>query len=153
MKKQIIIGLAAVAVLVALLYPQPIWVRIGLAKWKWHEKDIEFYGKVVDPDNTPVEGALVTVNVPKQVGFMAARRRPAAVITDNNGRFEVSRHTYRAWRLRGSFLFIEDIQKEGFGFSKTGETCTFEYRSDYTDCHLPKKEEPVVFHMTRLDQL
>ena len=71
MKKQIIIGLAAVAVLVALLYPQPIWVRIGLAKWKWHEKDIEFYGKVVDPDNTPVEGALVTVNVPKQVGLMA----------------------------------------------------------------------------------
>ncbi len=147
--KQIFLTILLLLVIVALFYPQPIWVRIALAKWRWGENAVEFYGKVVDQNNKPIADAVVSVTVPIQTGFKTQDLKAAQIRTDNSGLFSVSKQTYHAWRLRSSFLYIDNIEAPGYLFSRDENAWTYEYRSDSPDSHHPDKNNPVIFYLQK----
>ena len=128
-------------------------VQKMIDKWKTGESDILFYGKIVDQTGMPVSGVTVEVDVPEQTGFMKTAPRKQKIVSDENGYFEVTAKTYGRGQLKGSFLSIENITKAGFEYIRgTDPNMDFCYRDEYTYRHVPKKDQPVVFHIRRKEE-
>lgn len=119
-------------------------------EWSVSAGEIVFYGKVVDQYNQPVAGVTISVNTPIPVGYMQARPRRCQVQSDNEGRFEVTKRSFGLNALKGSFLFIDSIEKNGYEYIRgTDPNLGFSYRHGYTDKHLPDSKNPIVFHIRK----
>jgi len=139
----IVAGILAVIVLM---------IAARLAFWSLTgQTEILFFGKVADQQGAPIAGARVTVNARESIWIMWARDRRATVTTDNQGRFAVSRHTYAKVFLRGCFLFIENIEKPGYAFSRPDNPTTFDFQRSHVDRHNPRVTAPVLFSMIKGD--
>ena len=121
----------------------------SLEQWKANEGDVLFYGKVVDQFTNPVAGVDVEVDVPEQTGFMQQASRKKIIATDSNGEFEVSSKTYGVQNLKGSFLIIEKMNKDGCEFVRANFTNSFTFQKGYTDIHVPDKNKPVVYQLRK----
>lgn len=121
----------------------------SLDQWKANEGNILFYGKVVDQFTNPVVAADVEVDVPEQTGFMQRESRKKTIVTDSSGEFEVSAKTYGVRNLKGSFLFIENISKDGYESVRHDSMTSFTYQKGYTDCYIPDKTQPVVYQLRK----
>jgi len=126
-------------------------IRRMLEDWSSAANEIVFYGKVVDQNGSPVSGAVVSANAPTPIGYLQDRARKCLVHSDAAGRIEVTRESFGLDVLKGSFLFIDSIEKDGYEYEPgtNPETC-FSYRQGYTDRHTPAPMSPVVFRMRKL---
>lgn len=124
-------------------------VAVRLGKWKAKEPAIVFYGQVVDQGGRPVDAATVHVNAPEQTGFRKQEARRTTVLTSEDGHFEVDAKLYGIPRLRGSFLVIEKIEKEGCEYIRPILPVDFTYRLDRKDRFKPDRKEPVTFCVRR----
>ncbi len=137
----IVAGILAVIVLIT---------AARLALWSLTgQTEILFYGKVSDQQGAPIAGARVTVNARESIWMMWARDRLATVTTDNQGRFAISHHTYSTLFLRGCFLFIENIEKPGYTFSRADNPTSFDFQRSHVDRHNPRMTAPVLLCMTK----
>lgn len=129
-------------------------VQRKLEQWKSGEGDILFYGKVIDQTGASVPGVTIGIDVPEQTGYMQRASRKQTTVTDQNGRFEVSPKTYGLSQMKGSFLFIESITKDGYeSVRDSSSRMSFIYRGGDVDRHVPQKEHPVVFQIRKKEAL
>ena len=127
-------------------------VQRKLEQWKAGEGDVLFYGKVVDQTGSPVLGAIIGIDVPEQAGYMQRTSRKQTVVTDAKGCFDVSSKTYGIGELKGSYLFIESISKAGYEYiAGSASSSSFTYRGGDTDHHMPRKNQPVIFKMRKIE--
>lgn len=106
-------------------------------RWQWNVA-INFYGKVVDENDRPVEG--VTINCiwtdSSQKGTSHATLK-----TDKNGSFALVEKTGKALQVR--------IEKEGY-YNLRENPISFEYADFYEeDYHIPDPKKPVIFHLRK----
>lgn len=110
------------------------------------DTSIHFYGRVVDQNGDPVEGARVAVGIRRfslfGPFFMGSKNLRA--FTDREGHFDV-------WELRGSQLFIGEISREGYEFIRNENR-----NNDFTfkglpgePVFIPDKNDPVIFRLRK----
>lgn len=122
------------------------------AQWEWWDAmdksdpdfqwkmPIEFYGKVIDQFDQPVDRAQVELNWTTVVGPTPDPKKN--IFTDANGRFEVT-------GIQGKRLWIA-VDKQGYLFS-TNSVSSFEYAAFYQDnFYVPDPNNPVLFHLHKL---
>lgn len=111
------------------------------------------YGRVIDQHGQPVAGCLVSVNIPKNVGYMQDDARVCRVSTGSDGGFEVSaRWLGLAW-VDASSLYIDDIKKSGYEFVRDENTrLVFFFKQDDYDLYVPNRLEPAIFRMRRKEE-
>ena len=109
---------------------------------------INFYGKVLDDHDQPVQGAEVMLQISR------FSPNPAAVWTavvglslktDKDGNFMVHGE-------RGSSLFVAKIKKEHYDTSPFGHTKTergFHYDQELHVPYVPDSQNPVVYHLRK----
>jgi len=106
-------------------------------QWKM---PIEFYGKVVDQFNQPVDGATVVLNWTTVIGFVPDPK--TNIFTRSDGRFDVN-------GINGKRLWIA-VSKEGY-LPSTNSVASFEYASFYeNNFYVPDRNNPVLFHLHKL---
>lgn len=77
-----------------------------------HDTAVEFYGLVIDQDDKPVSGAVVSWVVGKTGYFSQTRSARGVVMTDNSGLFSVKGQNGRVFNL-------EKIEKQGYAQATT----------------------------------
>lgn len=118
------------------------------------EGEIVFYGKVVDQHGEPVANASVKVSVPtvEKLG-MPMLNREKIIITGNDGRFEVSNKTYSMTHLKGCYLYVKDLTKEGYEkqLQEWGkkEITMFSFSNSNTARFCPDAANPIVYTMRK----
>lgn len=106
-------------------------------QWKM---PIEFYGKVIDQFDQPVERAKVMLNWTTVIGPIPDPK--TNVFTDANGLFEVV-------GIQGKILWIA-VGKQGY-LRSTGSVASFEYAAFYEEnFHVPDPNNPVIFRLQKL---
>jgi len=105
-------------------------------RWDW-KRSIRFFGKVLDENNQPVEGATANFNWSDAEG----EGKQKSAITDQNGRFSLTGEQGKRLQVR--------IEHPRF-YSSTNNPISFEY-ADSSDRHFhrPNSEMPVIFHLKR----
>lgn len=106
--------------------------------WEW-KCPISFYGKVVDQDNNPVEGAHVrfdwTDTSPQGTSIKETT-------SDRGGSFSLEGQ-------HGKFMTV-DVSKDGYYTGRTGNHFDFEYASfSDADYYEPNPRSPVLFHLRK----
>lgn len=106
---------------------------------------IRFYGKVLDQDDRPVEGAEITLQItqfnPLIRGWLTSVKE-IHVKTDLQGCFLVDNENGRS-------LYVKDVQREGYEFSlKQNPDRLYEY-SGSSRSFASVKNNPAVFHVRR----
>lgn len=96
---------------------------------------IEFYGKVIDQDNMPVSQAVVKLRIGSPDGAVFKN-----LITDNNGLFVLK-------DIKGKYLYINKIERDGYEYSKYAEHFSFNYGGDQEAKHIPNQDDPTIFKM------
>ncbi len=112
--------------------------------------DVEFYGKVIDQDGAPVEGAKVEAyassfveSLREQVahGGGKTEKRDFALLSDSKGLFSITGHRARS-------LTFRSIEKDGYTSSKKMPG-GFMFSPTYSSQHTTSSTEPVIFPMWR----
>jgi len=107
---------------------------------------IDFYGKLLDQDDRPIEGAVVTIHVrhfsPIPPFFMGTKYLSSK--TGQDGIFEVHPG-------RGLDLFITEFSKEGYEFrSDMNPEHSFQYGGSGGEVvFVPDRDNPVIFRMRK----
>lgn len=112
---------------------------------KSFDTSIDFYGRVLDQDDRPVEGAVVVVGIRHfslvSTYFMGSKN--IDVKTDQGGFFEISGH-------RGSDVFIGGISREGYEYMLSQNPVnSFDYGGSNEPAFVPDKNDPVIFRMRK----
>jgi len=132
--------------------PQQPYQGLGDSRWPifWAKRakdpdlewktPIEFYGKVVDQDNTPVAGVEVKMNwtdmSPK--GTSEANRT-----TDTGGLFSIT-------DIQGKNFGVISLAKEGYVAFRESNPNSFEYAGFWEPSyHIPDKGKPVLFRLRK----
>ena len=107
-----------------------------------NDQPIVFYGKLIDQNNDPVEGATVTGSVLISTKFMDQRKEDHTTTTGSNGLFQFE-------GLHGMSMGIW-FKKEGYEF--TSNNTSFTYSAMYQDKerHHPDANAPVIFKIWKL---
>ncbi len=108
---------------------------------------IRFYGKVVDNDGNPSEGATVTMGVAHYapVGDPLGGYRTTVVMTEADGTFSLQNQ-------QGRSLGVNTIVKDGYDFIRANGQRLFRYNPVYVDHHIPDPNNPVVFRMRKIGE-
>ena len=103
--------------------------------------DISFYGKVLDNEDMPVEGAYVTAQILTDVNDAEPQR--LIVQSDDKGLFDI--------HASGGILEIISLRKKGyFFFKKQEEQYLYHYQpTDNNPAFIPAEDNPVLFHMDK----
>ncbi len=104
---------------------------------------IKFWGKVMDQDNQPLEGAKISGGVMHGYitisGEGSSKDVKYTVHTDVNGNFTIE-------GMKGFILGIDEVQKEGYELSKQATT-SFSFGVQSPNPFVPDANQPVVFRM------
>lgn len=115
------------------------------------EGEILFFGQVVDQFTNPVAGADVEVSVPVENGWgrpMSYDKR--TLKTDKDGSFEVSSKAYGVSQLKGHYLDIKEIMKDGYGGGwYNGTNNGFSFSLSNSQRFQPDPEHPVIYHLRK----
>ena len=109
------------------------------------DRKIEFYGRVLDQFDRPVDGALVSMGTRhfSIISPMFFSTKNLEVSTDHGGFFEVLGY-------RGSDLFIGKISKDGYEYLRSqNPENSFDYGGTVGPLFVADKVNPVVFRMRR----
>lgn len=118
------------------------------------EKEIEFWGKVIDQHNEPVVGVAVTATITThQIPPLGFKPQPTTIYsanTDGGGVFYIKGRSGRGFT-------IETMKKEGYVLPPALQSRTanlFWYNYDLLDpkCFKADSTSPVVFHMWKIEQ-
>lgn len=125
-------------------------------KWIWWNEQMErdrnfewkmpinFYGKVVDQDDRPVEGAKVTL---QWTDMSAKGTSQRTIFTDSAGRFQLT-------GVSGKNLGVNQIFKEGYYPVTKGIQTGFEYAAFFEPTyHEPDVNSPVVFRLRKAGEI
>jgi len=107
------------------------------------DRKIEFYGRVLDQFDRPVDGALVSMGTRhfSIISPMFFSTTNLEVKTDHAGYFEVSGY-------RGSDLFVGGISREGYEFIRAqNPRDSFAYSGDPP--FIPDRNNPVIFRLRK----
>lgn len=105
-------------------------------KWEW-KVEISFYGRVLDQNNNPVEGAEVVTSWTDLSNEGTSLRE---LVTDGRGDFSLS-------GIHGKHLLVRSIKKRGYELATTNRS-GFEYAAFFDEnYYIPDAQEPVVFRM------
>jgi hypothetical protein len=118
---------------------------------KASNREINFYGKVIDQNGTPIPGVKIKVDISSRSTSMLKvmttgrdlEKEKLIIYSDQNGLFSVT-------DKEGSFLRITDFQKEGYLKSKRYGNLGFRYgqimKGPNTEgFHHPDSNKPVVY--------
>jgi len=144
--KVIIVGIFVMMPIIGLAGEPSIQKKIDnrLEMIKATEDIIEFYGRVVDQYDRPIEGALIVLSV-GQATLLPKSPLKLRVTSDQNGEFGIGGKS-----IKGGMLFIKSIERDGYEFHfSQSEKRGFDYRKDNPHRFLPDKTHPVVFHMRK----
>jgi len=110
------------------------------------DTSVHFYGRVVDQNGDPIAGAQVSVGIRRfsLVGPFFMGSKNIHVETDQDGFFAV-------FQLRGSQLFIGEITRDGYEFSrKENLEDEFTYKGlPGEPVFVPNKNDPVIYRMRK----
>lgn len=112
---------------------------------KSFDTSIHFYGRVLDQDGRPVEGAVVEVGIRhfSLTGTYFMGSKKLEVTTDQGGFFEILGY-------RGSDLFIGGISKDGYEYILSqNRVNSFDYGGSVEPPFIPDEGNPVVFRLRR----
>ena len=124
----------------------------GDLRWTWwnemRKKDpefewkmpINFYGKVVDENDQPVVGAIITL---RWTDLSPDGSSSEDILSDSSGRFSLT-------GKQGKRLVIDNIEKDGYHLSKTQNDFSYVYAAFFEDIfHEAEPDKPVMFRMIR----
>jgi len=107
-------------------------------------RPIEFYGLVVDQDNTPINGAKVTLQIRAMKeatpGVIADLFDDIVVSSDSNGRFALT-------GTKGSVLTVKALEKKGYDPSRKSTNRSFRYWDNEEVRYKSYAGRPEVFRM------
>lgn len=107
-------------------------------KWEW-KIPILFFGKAIDENGQPVDGAEVDC---QWTSFSAAGTSEVHLRTDSQGQFSLK-------DVRGKRLLVR-VSKTGYYSSDLRNQTSFEYANPFEEIyHRPKTESPVLFYLRR----
>ena len=125
-------------------------------KWIWWNEQMErdrnfewkmpisFYGKVVDQDDQPVEGAKVVL---QWTDMSAKGTSERTIFTDSAGRFQLT-------GVSGKRLGVTQVFKDGYYRANKGMQTSFEYAAFFEpDYHQPDANNPVVFRLRKAGEV
>lgn len=125
-------------------------------KWIWWNEQMErdrnfewkmpisFFGKVVDQDDQPVEGAKVVL---QWTDMSAKGTSNRTLFTDATGRFQLT-------GVSGKNLGVNQIFKEGYYLVTKGIQTGFEYAAFFEPIyHQPDVNDPVVFRLRKAGEI
>ena len=116
---------------------RPKGIRTFYSEWSL-QRSINFYGKVMDQHDQPVNLVQVQVSIR---GLTRDKRK--VIKTDEKGVFEIRNQT-------GKYLFIKKIEKNGYEYMREKGKTSFQYGAYLEkDIFKPDKNNPVVFHMRK----
>lgn len=103
---------------------------------------IQFYGKIVDQYQNPIEGVCVDVGISKVIELQIITEQ-LVLTTDENGCFEVKSQGYK--------VFIGKLEKDGFDFLYSeNNNRSFTYKTFRQNAQfIPEKDNPIIFEMHR----
>lgn len=99
------------------------------------DRQMEFYGKVIDQEGRPVEGATVYVGLRSSKGD-----KEITLKTDHKGRFEIKKET-------GFLVYVDKVKKTGYEYKYKNNPSGFDYARG--KIHQPDKQNPVIFHLRK----
>ncbi len=150
MKRRHVLFLAILATLTILflLVPPSIW------RYQWwvynrakrENVQLDFYGKVVEQDGTPVPGATIWLDSSKIEPHLNPNQHPIAHetfarMTDQNGLFSVQ-------GMSGTYLQVVDVSKDGYRSDiKVGRFFHYGPSADFRERHHPDPANPVLFYV------
>ena len=112
---------------------------------KSFDTSIDFYGRVLDQDDRPVEGAVVSVGIRhfSLISSYFVGSKNLVMTTGQDGLFEIS-------DFRGSDLFIGGISREGYGYMLSQNPVnSFDYGGSTEPAFVPDKDNPVIFRIRK----
>jgi hypothetical protein len=120
----------------------------SIAFAKRNNAPIEFYGRVVDQDDKPLEGVAVDFNVTAipmiPVLWGPDERTKGSCVTDQNGLFSVE-------GKRGVSLGVTSLRKTGYRESGYYEQGHARYEPYGSQKHIPNRDKAVKFMLIRED--
>ena len=113
---------------------------------------IDFYGRVVSEDDSPLSGvslnAEITYAEPSLAKLLVERDRMKTqripVTTDANGKFQLS-------KLEGASLVLRDFQKVGYQLAGTRKGWGYSFVPDSTERYQGKPDSPEIFKMKKVE--
>lgn len=107
-------------------------------QYEW-KTPIEFYGKVVDQDGKPIEGALASITWTDMSTDGSSQMEKTS---DSSGFFSIL-------GIKGKHMTVQ-VNKEGYYRQLTGTTSAFEYAGFWEPSyHIPDKGKPVLFRLRK----
>lgn len=121
-------------------------VRIG-EELKKQDVKIAFYGKVIDQNQAPVEGASVEVQITQfspDMDRLFGKVKSVSVRTDATGSFTVEKE-------KGRSLYVKSVSKPGYEYIRSQNTNdSFQYaRHGVEEPFVAAKTSPVVFRLRK----
>ena len=114
-------------------------------KLKQEDTAIRFYGIVLDQYGQPVRDAEVRLHVQQfslNMASLFGKVQRISAKTDPQGRFNV--------QDTGRQLYVDEINKEGYEYSRTQNTNRFQYSGE-GQIFVPDCDQPVIFRMRKKD--
>jgi len=127
------------------------WNRIITEQYRVEEGEILFFGKVVDQYGAPVVRAEVWVSMPTQelAGKPQAQRR-MTFVTDETGSFEISKRTCGSSHLKGHYLYVEKITKDGYDSEPIDDARSlFSFSLTNAKRFQPDASRPIIYRMRK----
>lgn len=111
--------------------------------WEWR-MPINFYGKVVDENNRPVEGVEIYFT---WTDISAKGNGETTLRSDANGLFSLT-------EIKGKHLAVASVKKEGYHTSLKQNHFSFEYAAFFDEhYHIPDSNNPVIFHLIKKGEI
>jgi hypothetical protein len=143
----IFVILAIVAVFIFLVPPSTWIYQLLVYKRAKHDNvQLDFYGKVVEHDGSPISGATIWLDSSKIEPHLNPNQHPIvhetfSRMTDQNGLFSVH-------GISGTYLQVVGVSKDGYRSDmKVGSFFHFGPSADFRERHHPDPGNPVVFHL------
>lgn len=119
------------------------------------EGEILFFGKVVDQYGKPIEGASVMVSVPTPASWAKPIMidREKSLMTDERGLFEVSQRTYSVLSLKGVYLYVKRMAKDGYeGDWIRDAHGSFCYSTSNSQRFIPDRSNPIIYTLRKKEK-
>jgi hypothetical protein len=110
------------------------------------EDQVQFYGRIIDQYDQPVDRATVTIAV--DTVHIIPRTPPTLQLkTDSNGRFSIEKGKNG---ITAAGISIRSIEREGYEMKfQQGERHGFDYRKSNPNRYLPNQDLPFTYRMRK----